>query len=53
MSQQNYKMMAIVDRNYYCLDELRAKYGSFNSVIGKLLEVYYTKAEMQEKIDHE
>jgi len=47
MSQRNYKMLAIVDTNYQCLDQLRNKYEtSFNGVISKLLEI--AAAEIQE-----
>ena len=48
MAQQNYKMLAIWDRSYHSLDQLRSKYGSFNNVVSKLIEIY-EEQEPQEK----
>jgi hypothetical protein len=48
MSQRNYKMLAIVDTNYNGLDQLRNKYGSFNDVVSKLLELYHDDDEERE-----
>jgi hypothetical protein len=46
MSQRNYKMLAVVDRTYVSLDQLRDKYGtSFNGVISKLLQMYEQEQE--------
>ena len=48
MSQRNYKMLAIVDTNWECLNELRNKYGSFNDVVSELLKVYEQEQEPQQ-----
>jgi hypothetical protein len=52
MSQQNFKMVVIREKNYHDLNQLRSKYGgSFSDVVERLLEI----AEMQEQepLDHE
>ena len=49
MSQQNWKMMAMVEKNYTFLNELRIKYGtSFNDVVSKLIELYQKQVPQKE-----
>jgi len=48
MSQRNYKMLAIWDRSYQSLEQLRTKYGSFANVVQQLIDNYYEKQQQQE-----
>jgi hypothetical protein len=48
MPQRSFKTLAVWDRSYQSLEQLRNKYGTtFNGVISKLLQMYEQEQEPQ------